>query len=107
MLGTVAMQAGLGLQIAVLISRIRSTLDLASTVTATGAGISGSVTAPAAGACARAGIAGNAPIAVKIMERSTWSFFTSILPKLRPTDVGFAVQLRHMPLPSGFLRQRK
>src|SRR3954468_17148316 len=102
MAGTVAMQAGLGLQIAVLISRIRSTLDLASTVTATGAGISGGVTAPAAGACASAGTAVNAQIAVKIMERKAWSFFTNILPTSRPTDVGIACATRHRHLPTGF-----
>src|SRR6478672_3500979 len=104
MAGTVAMQAGLGLQIAVLISRIRRALDLASTVTATGAGISGSVTAAVDGAWARAGIAVNTQIAVKILQRNAWSFFTNILPTLRPTDVGFACATSHRPLPSGFLR---
>ena len=53
MSGIVAMQAGLGLQTAVLMSRISSALDLASIATGTGAGISGSVTPAADGTWAK------------------------------------------------------
>src|SRR5438132_381434 len=71
MADTVALQAALGWQIPVLMSRISSALDLASIVTATGAGMSGSVTPTAAGGGVWAKV--DAPVKMQIeAKRIQW-----------------------------------